>query len=486
MRLDDFKRHPWLGIVRTEWHVPARLLSLLVLLLLVNVLGFRHYSRWDLTDDKRFTLSGVTKSLASSLKREVDLVVLFLPSSEINDDLRTIVDEYRRAAGTKIRVEWLDPARQPDRTEEIKARYKVSLTGSSVIVARGERRRVLREEDLVQRDETGLINKFNGEIAISAALTEVLEETPRKLLLVSGHNPVPDLQASADEFRIPGARQNVKLDFVSLATGPVPEDANVLVIAAPQTDFSEVEMAELDRYWKRGRGSLFLVLDPDRPMPRLKGFVRALGAAPRGDRLVFTQPRHGEADAKIFSVVASIRQGSLITRDFAGMTLSLGGRSESIELFPDADLIRAQNIHLTPLLVADPRYWGETNFDAEILRRDRREDHHAPLYLAASIEKGAVDDPNLRVDTQRVVLVTSPGILRGGLDRDATQSDFLMSCVNWLLDRTHLIGIMPKEPARYAVSLTPQQRSQLERLLLWTGPGLAVIAAFGVGWWRRK
>jgi hypothetical protein len=233
-------------------------------------------------------------------------------------------------------------------------------------------------------------------------------------------------------------------------------------------------------------GSLFIALDPDRPMPRLKAFIRSLGAAPRGDRLVYTQPHRGAPDEKIYSVVASMRQGSIITRDFTGMNLSLGGRSESIELFPDADLIRAQNIHLTPLLVADPKYWGETKFNAEEIRRDRREDHHAPLYLAAAIEKGAVDDPNLRVDTQRIVLVTSPGILRGGLDRDETQSDFLMSCLNWLLDRTHLIGITPKEPARYAVSLSPAQRSQLERLLLWTGPGLAILAAFGIGWWRRK
>jgi hypothetical protein len=278
----------------------------------------------------------------------------------------------------------------------------------------------------------------------------------------------------------------VKLDVASLATGPVPEETDVVVIAAPQTDFSETEMVELERFWSNGRGSLLIALDPDRPAPRLKAFVRALGAAPRGDRLVYTERRRGETDAKIFSLIASVRQGSPITRDFEGMSLSLGGRSESIELFPDADLIRAQNIHLTPLLIADPRYWGETSFDAEIVRRDRREDHHGPLYVAAAIEKGAVDDPNLRVDTQRIVLVTSPGILRGGLDRDQTQSDFLMSCLNWLMDRTHLIGIAPKEPSRYAVSLSSQQRSQLERLILWTGPGLAAIAAFGVGWWRRK
>ena len=486
MRLDELLRHPWIAKIRSGWHTPARMFAIFLIFVLVNLLAYRHYGRTDLTENQRFTLSGVTKSLAGSLKQEVELIGLILPSSEIAVDLRTLMDEYRKASGKKIRVEWIDPARMPDRADEIKARYKVSLRGSSLIVARGQRRRVLQEEDLVQRDPAGLIRKFNGEIAISSAITEVLEETPRKIIVVSGHNPVPDLQASAEELRIPASRQNVKLDVASLATGPVPEETDVVVIAAPQTDFSEAEMVELERFWSNGRGSLLIALDPDRPAPRLKAFVRALGAAPRGDRLVYTERRRGEADAKIFSLIASVRQGSPITRDFDGMSLSLGGRSESIELFPEADLIRAQNIHLTPLLIADPRYWGETSFDAEIVRRDRREDHHGPLYVAAAIEKGAVDDPNLRVDTQRIVLVTSPGILRGGLDRDQTQSDFLMSCLNWLMDRTHLIGIAPKDPSRYTVSLSPQQRSQLERLILWTGPGLAALAAFGVGWWRRR
>jgi len=486
MRLDELKQHPWVREIGNAWHAPARIVAAFILLVLVNVVSFRHYQRTDLSENGRFTLSGVTRSLAGSLKQEIDLIAIFLPSSEIADDVLTLVDEYRKASGKKIRVEWIDPARQPDRTEEIKARHNLTLRSSSLIVARGDRRRVLREEDLIQRDTSGLINKFNGEIALSAALIEVLEENPRKLLLVSGHNPVQDLKASAEELRVPGARQNVKLDFVSLATGPIPDDTSILVIAAPQTDFAEAEMAELGRFWSEGRGSVFIALDPDRPTPRLKSFVRALGVAPRGDRLVYTEHRRGEIDAKIFTVTAAIRQGSPITRDFEGMNLNLGGRTESMELFPEADMIRAQNIHLTPLLVADPRFWGETNFSAEIVRRDRREDHHGPLYVAAAVEKGAVDDPNLRVDTQRLIVVSNPGILRGGLDRDQTQSDFVMSCLNWLMDRTHLIGIAPKEPARYAVALSPKQRSRLERLLLWIGPGMAALAGFWIAWWRRR
>ncbi len=484
--LAKLTRHPWMRELAQAWHVPARIAAAFLLLVLVNVVSFRHYQRTDLSENGRFTLSGVTKSLVKSLKQEVDVVAVILPSSEIADDVRTLVDEYRKAAGKKIRVEWIDPARQPDRTEAIKAQHKVTLRGSSLIVARGGQRRVLREEDLVQRDGSGLINKFNGEIALSAALIEVLEETPRKLILVTGHSPAPELQATAEELRVPGSRQNVKLEFASLTTAGIPSDANVVVIAAPQTDFSPAEMAEIERYWSEGRGSLFITLDPDRATPRLKAFVRALGVAPRGDRLVYTERRRGEPDVKIFSVAASIRPGSAITRDFAGMDLSLGGRTESLELFPDADMIRAQNIHLTPLLVADPRYWGETDFTTELIRRDRSDDHAAPLYLAAAVEKGAVDDPNLRVDTQRLIIVSNPSIFQGGLERDQTQSDFVMSCLNWLMDRTHLTGIAPKEPARYAVALTGKQRNQLERFILWLGPGLAALAGIWIGWWRRK
>jgi hypothetical protein len=484
--LAKLSRLPWMRDLSRTWHAPARLAAAFVLLLLANVVSFRHAHRLDLTENQRFTLSNVTKSLAKSLKQEIDVIAVFLPSSEIADDVRTLIDEYRKASGKKIRVEWIDPARQPDRVEAIKAQHKVSLRGSSILVARGSQRRVLREEDLLQRDGSGLINKFNGEIALSAALIEVLEETPRKLILVTGHSPAPELQAAAEELRVPGSRQNVKLEYATLNTGGIPADASVVVIAAPQTDFSPIEMREIERYWSDGRGSLFISLNPDSSTPRLRAFIRALGVAPRGDRVLYLESRRGQSAAKIFSVTAAIRPGSAITRDFEGMDIHLGGRSESLELFPDADLIRAQNIHLTPLLVADPRYWGETNFNSEPVRRDRSDDHSAPLYVAAAVEKGAVDDPNLRVDTQRLIVVSNPGILIGGIDRDQTQADFVMSCLNWLMDRTHLAGITPKEPARYAVELSDKQRARLERFILWIGPGLAVIAGIGMGWWRRK
>ena len=187
----------------------------------------------------------------------------------------------------------------------------------------------------------------------------------------------------------------------------------------------------------------------------------------------------------VFTTPAMVRKEAQTTRELAGMMIPLAGRSQSIRLDPTADHVRNQNIQLTPLLVADPRFWGETEYKTEPYIRTRDADNHSPLYLGVMIERGAVDDPNLRVETQRMVLISNPTILSGGNQRQKIQSDFVISNLNWLLDRTHLQGVLPKEPTRYAVTLSKPAKTGINLIVIWIMPGLALLMGFFV-WLARR
>ncbi len=468
-------------------HVSLQIVAILTIFVVVNYLSCRHYARWDLTQNDRFTLSATTEKFLKSLSTDVDIIVAFMAGSQVYDDVATLVDEYQRNSNKKISVERIDPARNPDRASEVQAKYGLSLQRNAIIVAHGDRIKIIPESNMVIRDETGLIDKFAGEFALTAGLLEVVEGRRRQIYLATGYQKAAYLQAVLEELQILAARQNAQVNFLELSGGgKVPEDADILILAAPQYDPPGAEMQAILDYWKRSRGALFLALDPDAETPMLQTFVRRHGVAPQNDRLVYATQVPGQPLRKLFSVPVTLRSGSPITQEqeLGGLSMTLGGRSQSLQLHQEADFVQQENIHLTPLLVADPRFWGETDYRAEDIIRDRNDDNHAPLYLAASVERGAVDDPNLRVETQRMVVVSNPSILTGGLQRQKVQADFVMASLNWLLDRTELIGVSAKEPTRYAVQLTRSQTGWLQRMVLYIFPGL--VGAFGIFIWFQR
>lgn len=467
--------------------VGLQLLAILTIFIAVNYLSFRHYQRVDLTQSQKFTLSSLTTSFLSGLSTEIDVIVAFTPSSEIYNDIRSLAEEYQRLGNKSIRVEVLDPARYPDRSAELKAKYGVTLDRNLVIVSQGDRTRVISESDIAIRDGNGMIAKLSGEIALTSALIEVVEGRRRKIYVLNGFQRQDYLQEVVAEITTLANRQNAVVDFLSLSGGAkVPDDADTLVIAAPQSDPSPAEMKSLTDFWNSERGSIFLALDPEAPTPALLAFVRRLGASPRDDRVLFASRVPGQPLQTTFSVPALVRAGSPISTELAGMEIPLGGRSQSLELFPTAEFVKNENIHLTPLLVADARFWGETGYAKDDIARDKDADNHSPLYLGATIERGAVDDPNLRVETQRMVLVTNPTILSGGDQRQKIRSDFTMASLNWLLDRTELTGVLPKEPTRYAVVVSEARKRLINLIVIWLLPGLALLLGLFVWLGRRN
>ncbi|MEM1296681.1 MAG: GldG family protein [Verrucomicrobiota bacterium] len=468
-------------------HVGLQIFALVTIFVLVNYMSCRHYSRWDLTQNSRFTLSPTTENFLQSLSEDIDLTVAFMAGSPVYDDLKTLVDQYKQNSNKKIDVEWVDPARTPDRATELQAKYGLSLSRNAVIVAKGDRVKVIPESRMVIRDGAGLVDKFAGEFAITAALLEVVEGQRRQIYLATGFQRAEYLQEVMQELQVIAARQNAQVNFLELSGGgSIPEDADAVILAAPQFDPPTAEMKEILDYWKGARGALFLALDPDAETPLLQSFVRMHGVVPRNDRIVFASQVPGQPLQKRYSVPTTMRVGSPIAseRGLGGLTMTLGGRSQSIELHQEADFVKNENIHLSPVLVADPRFWGETDYEAEDIQRNRDLDTHAPIFLAATVERGAVDDPNLRVETQRMVIVSNPTILSGGLKRQKVQSDFVMASLNWLLDRAELIGVSAKEPTRYAIQLTRSQSAWLQRFVLWVFPGL--VGVLGIFVWLQR
>jgi hypothetical protein len=267
----------------------------------------------------------------------------------------------------------------------------------------------------------------------------------------------------------------------------VPEDARAILIITPKYDLSEREMTLLREYWEK-KGRLFVSLDPAHPLPRLNDFFQDNCIRPQDDRVLRTVTLGGGASPVtgiLREVSAVVKGGSPITKRLDGVDTQFMGQTQSIYI--DGQRAQAMGINVTSLIEAADGYWGETDYaggEAAPVYFDTKKDHAKPLSLAVSVEKGALADKRVSVDTARMIVVGNGDFLR---DTALTESglDFTLAGFNWLLNREELIGVAPKERKTFTLNLTEDQMFRLFFAVVLGIPSL--VAVIGVlSWWQRR
>jgi gliding-associated putative ABC transporter substrate-binding component GldG len=88
-------------------------LSVLIIIL-INFIGSFVFKRFDLTSEKRYTLSGITKDMLKNLDDLVYVKVYLegdFPAGfkRLRDETREMLDEFRAYAGDNIEYEFINP-----------------------------------------------------------------------------------------------------------------------------------------------------------------------------------------------------------------------------------------------------------------------------------------------------------------------------------------------------------------------------------------
>ena len=173
---------------------------------------------------------------------------------------RDRLDEFTYHS-TQVKTEYVDPDREPGRATEA----KIETLPTILIQHGGRTERVTssNEQDLTN----GLIKAVTGQA--------------RKVYFTQGHGE-KDI-ASSDRSGYSTIAEAMKRDnytfesLVLITQKSIPDDATILVIAGPTTDFFPPEMEALNAYLDKG-GKVLVLLDPpakpDATQPLLTQFLR--------------------------------------------------------------------------------------------------------------------------------------------------------------------------------------------------------------------
>jgi ABC-type uncharacterized transport system involved in gliding motility auxiliary subunit len=447
----------------------------------VNYLGVRQTKRWDLTENQAYSLSEQTTKILRSLDAPVQFTIYGQETGETNfDRYRARLEAYQYESD-QVKVEFVDVDRNPARAQQA----EINQYGTIVVTHKDREQRLNGVTNLEEQQVTN-------------ALIKLVSGAEKKIYFTQGHGERDT--ASSDRMRGYNAvAEAMGHDNFTVATLPliqqkeVPDDATVVVIAGPTTDFLQPEIDALKRYVAKG-GKVMVLIDPPRPgtqdLTNLLGFLNEWSIE-MGNDVVLDASGIGQlfgGDATVPVVVNY--PAHPITEGFRVMTA-----------FPHARSVRrADGGTHTPqsLLETSAQSWAET--DLKSLSTGQVEfneegDRRGPIGLGFAVSAPATEAPSQSLAANaspdapkpesRIVAIGDSDFAGNNALGVQGNLDLFLNTVNWLAQQEDLIAIRPREAQDRRLSLTADQLGRIMLLSLFIIPGL-VFAGGVYSWWKRR
>ena len=446
------------------------------ILVAINYIGAKQNKRWDLTANKQFSLSDQTRTVLAKLDAPLQMLVFAQEPDfpRYQDKLK----EYEYSS-KRVSTEYIDPDKKPT----VAKQYQVQQYGTIVLNYKGRTERVTTDTE--QDITTGVIKVVSGQ--------------QKKVYFTQGHGERDTASSERDGYNAIAAalgRENYSVDKLVVAQqGAVPDDASVVVVAGPKTDFFPNEIDALKKYLDRA-GKLLLMLDPpdkveSLPLTNLIALAHDWGVDVGNDVVVDVSGMGRLIGTDASVPVAASYPSHAITQRFNFLTAFPMARSTT-------PVSGGVNGHTAQGFVeTSPRSWAESDIkglltSGQVSLDESKGDKKGPITIAAAVsatattadksKPAATDAP--KPETRLVVFGDSDFAANGGLGIQGNR-DLFMNVVGWLSQQENLISIRPKEPDDRRVTLTATQQANINWLSLLIIP----CAIFGSGvytWWRRR
>ncbi|WP_372807780.1 GldG family protein [Pontiella sp.] len=457
-----------------------------VVVQMVCFISLRNPVRANWSGRAYYDLSDKTLKLLRELEQEITVTVFFQEEHKLFYDIENLLEEYQYHS-RNIKVEWVDPARDPARTEQLANKY--GLTEAQVVVFDiGDKRKVVKQTDLadsrvLKGHKEPTYTAFKGEQAFSSAIYGLMQgEKPKVYFLVGhGEHRLTDFDQISGYSRIGTTVLGDNLEVAELMLSGeklVPDDAAALVIAGPDKTMSSIEVEMIEDYLNRS-GRVMVMLDALKETG-LEPMLRRWGVALRQDIVVDPENTLRGSDVHIRRYNAhpiSMEMGSIVQFFLP----------RSIQPLSEEEGATAKDRpSVVPLFFTSEKSWSEMQTEESTARFDEdKGDKRGPFSLGVAVERGATQEVlDVQIKPSRMVVfgdsdfVTNGGLVGGNVD-------LFMSALNWLLEREELMAIAPKPIEEVKLSLSRKQLNQMFWLNVTGIPAIAMVLGLFV-WVRRR
>jgi len=446
----------------TRYSVNTGILIALVvgIVIIIEILSYRHNWRKDFTENKRHSLADQTISVLQDLSTPVEVTVFIPKGTPAYEEAKRLFALYEYES-EMLTVNMVDPDLEPGMALE----YDIRRYGVPVVFLEGERGR----ETITTVDEEQTTN----------ALIKVTRGEKKSIYFLSGHG-----EPALDDTEMGGLSIAKKMlqdknydpqTLVLMRAEAVPEDCAVLVVCGPQTDITEPELEAIERYIDR-RGRILFLIDPE-TVSSLKSLLEKYGLVLGDDMVVDRLSRLFGGDY-LTPVLTTYSSNHAITRNFSLASFFPVARSVSTTDTP--------SVRTTWLAKTGEGSWAESNIEdlkKGIASFDPDTDRPGPVTLAAVSEIEAREDEAEESGNSKHAAVAVFGDSDFATNARITlsgNSDMFVNTVNWLGEEETLIAIRPRDPKFSPIILTPVEARMVLFLPVIALPGIVLIAGIYV------
>lgn len=363
-------------------------IAILVIVGIINLLGFRFSNRIDFTENQLFTLSPQTQEIITNLKKPVKLWIFDSPPDPGDQDLLNNFRHYN----ANFSFEFVNPDQKPGL---VKA-FNVKSQGD-VYLEFGDKKQLVQT----------LINFNRREPLSEIKLTNAIEKIQRDRILnvyfLQGHgeHPLNTTKEGMSEAVNNLENKGFKVNPLNLVeSSAIPDNTNAIIIAGPKRKLFEQEVTTLQKYTEQG-GSLFVMIDPETD-PGLDPLLKQWGVT---------------LDPRIIMDLSGA--GSLIGLGPAAPVITTYGEhpitkefGNGMSIFPlsrPIATVKTPNIVAVTLLEASDKMWAKKELTGEELVFDPKQDLVGPFDLGVALTR--TEDPNQKVaPSPSPATSPSPGI----------------------------------------------------------------------------
>ncbi len=243
-----------------------RVLLVLGILILLNFISVRIFTRLDLTKAGVYTLSDASKNLVRNLDDRVTVKAYFteeLPAPH-NNNRRAVLDilnDYKAYSKGNLYYEFINPEGEKNEREAQQAgippvevqvvkedKFEVKRAFLGLVMMYEDKKEVL---PVIQ-------NLGSLEYDISSAIKRLTTRTKKRIGYTTGHEETVLTSMQQASREIAAQYEIVPVDLSS-STAEIPQDLAALLIIAPQTKFSDTAKYQIDQYLMSGGKIAFLL-----------------------------------------------------------------------------------------------------------------------------------------------------------------------------------------------------------------------------------
>jgi len=268
------------------------LILLLAIVILVNLVGVFAYHRFDLTQEKRYTVSKGTKNYLKELKDVVYVKVYLgddnLPAGfrRLQKATRELMDEFKIYGKGNFEFEFVSPSESPDQKTRDEVYKALALDGVQYYNVQSQKNDGSKTQQVIfpgalltyrqhGQEYSRVVNFFQGSLTntfndasvnksietleyefITGIRTVSRENTPT-VGFIEGHNELDQYQSASLSRAISDFYVVKRIEIAEKLTAL--DACQAIVIADPKSKFSEKDKFVIDQFIMRGGKVLWLV-----------------------------------------------------------------------------------------------------------------------------------------------------------------------------------------------------------------------------------